>query len=227
MSDQPPEAPAPRHALSGIDDEYFAFIQEVFGANERAGAIVAVAQVEDQLRTAIVTLNALTATEEKTLFEGTRAPLTSLFAKIHIGYSLGLFTEAVRGDLIVVKDVRNLFAHQIGIRTFKHPRVVSLCARLNYPHTIASQPQGARQPVDLSDARDTFERTTSHLHYMLRVASNVFFRPGLVAIEKGFIHYDYRPGAHDTSQKKARARPTNRSPSQGRRSPKRGDLPQS
>jgi DNA-binding MltR family transcriptional regulator len=110
-----------------------AMLDEMFGANERAGAIVAVAFLEDVLSDAISTrFRPLTEGARKLVFETGGAPLSSLSAKIHIAYALGLISSAAREDLLKLKAVRNLFAHEREVRSFLHKKVQEHCAVLNY-----------------------------------------------------------------------------------------------
>ncbi len=150
MEDEQPEDDL--SAYDQIDPEMVAHIGEMMGASHRAGAIVVAAQVEDALVKVIATrLIKLTSTENDRLFIGTNAPFSSFYAKIHVGYSMGVYAAPARDDLIAIKDIRNLFAHRLEVRQFSHPEVAKLCARLNFPHSVIGVPDGLLGPIDMNN----------------------------------------------------------------------------
>jgi hypothetical protein len=205
MANEEAEERSPNAFGGKTDSEVLAFYDEVFGASHRAGAIVIVAQVDTALRSAILgRLKELSPTEEGRLFSGAAAPLSSMHSKILVGYSLGLFSDAVREDLVVLKDIRNLFAHERDVRTFDHPEVVKLCDKLNFPHSVSLVRRGLAlgRPVDLSSAKGKFENTAMVVDLALSSGKNKFFarRPA----KETFIDYSHRPGVRAPSRKKRR-----------------------
>ena len=97
--------------LSTVD--LMAVYREVASVSARAGVIVMVAFIEDNLEKAILArLRPLGKTDLSKLTEGVQAPLNTLYAKIQLGYALYLFGTAARDDLIILKDIRNRFAHK-------------------------------------------------------------------------------------------------------------------
>jgi DNA-binding MltR family transcriptional regulator len=52
-------------------------------------------------------------------------PLNSFYAKIVLGYTLGIYDKRVHGDLHIVRNVRNAFAHSKKLIQFDHPAVVA------------------------------------------------------------------------------------------------------
>jgi len=192
----------------GHDAEFSAFLAEVFGDSDRACAVVAAAHVEDTLAEALeAKFRPLTPDDKRILFEGLASPLSSFHAKIHIAYAISLLSKAARDDLLVIKDVRNLFAHHIKIRRFSHPDVVKKCNQLHYPATKAME----QEATQTDDARGRFQETVGTLFLGLglsmslpenskrRIGSRVF---------NGLLHYDERPTEPATSPKKARVRPS-------------------
>jgi hypothetical protein len=194
--------PADSPKTSDADDPIIRVLMEIFGASHRAGAIVAAAQVEDVLARAILSrMCKMTRAEEKLLLVGASAPMGTFYAKIHIGYALGLFSDSVRDDLGIIKDIRNLFAHEIGLRDFNDPMISALCRKFNFPHSIAGKPQGLRLPVNMDDPRDVFERTSTHLYHMLQLYQNKLLSPQPPSWVP--INYPFRPNVRVTPQKKS------------------------
>ena len=50
--------------------------------------------------------------------------------KVHLGLLTGLYGEAAHRDLIVIKDIRNAFAHSLEITDFETPRIKDLVNNL-------------------------------------------------------------------------------------------------
>lgn len=96
-------------------------------ANEpsnRSAAIMAAALVEQALYTAI-TCRLVDPGESilKAWFEGENAPFGTFSAKIKLGRALGIYREKMEGRLVIIKNVRNVFAHRSTPITFGHPSI--------------------------------------------------------------------------------------------------------
>jgi hypothetical protein len=52
-------------------------------------------------------------------------PLGSFHSKIAMGYALGIYDKDMRGDLNIVRNIRNAFAHSKKLIQFDHPAVVT------------------------------------------------------------------------------------------------------
>ena len=61
---------------------------------------------------------------------GTFGPLSSFSAKLKICYAIDLIGEWVYRDLEIIRDLRNHFAHSVGVARFDLPEVVQLTERL-------------------------------------------------------------------------------------------------
>ena len=97
---------------------------------ERAAAIVAGADLEEALGNLLAEFMVASARSES-LLAGTELRTFSL--RINLAYSLGLLSEDERGDLHIVRRVRNHFAHKKEC-SFTDQKVVDLCANLRIPH---------------------------------------------------------------------------------------------
>jgi regulator of PEP synthase PpsR (kinase-PPPase family) len=62
------------------------------------------------------------------LFEGPYAPLGSLSGKTKVPYLLGLITKDERDRINAVRQVRNVFAHEIDAG-FEYPKIKKICAK--------------------------------------------------------------------------------------------------
>jgi len=52
-------------------------------------------------------------------------PLNSFYSKIAMGYALGIYNKGMHGDLNIVRNIRNAFAHSKKLIQFDHPAVVT------------------------------------------------------------------------------------------------------
>jgi DNA-binding MltR family transcriptional regulator len=53
--------------------------------------------------------------------------LTSLSAKIDLGYCVGLYNKKTHHDLHIIRRIRNRFAHEFGPLAFDHEEIAGLC----------------------------------------------------------------------------------------------------
>jgi hypothetical protein len=148
-------------------------VDELEQQTDRGAAIIGAAFVESLLREALESrLRVRTALERRTakgLF-GTMGPLSSLSAKIDLGVLLGLYPEAVQGDLHRLRDVRNQFAHEHEPRDFGYPKIAEICAKFWLPHNlfIVATSGGAQDCP--ADARGRYILTVKLLVSLLRRA---------------------------------------------------------
>jgi DNA-binding MltR family transcriptional regulator len=107
--------------------EEFAAVDELEGASDRASAIVASSLIETRLNQII---HLRLSDEPKILKELFRAsgPLGNFSTKIDLALLLGLIGKEAHGDLIVLKKVRNEFAHKLDTITFDTLKIQTLCA---------------------------------------------------------------------------------------------------
>jgi DNA-binding MltR family transcriptional regulator len=95
--------------------------------NDQTAAIISSSAVEVALESALKTrLRPLKLSDAESLFGGT-GPLATFSAKIHMGYALGLFGPETRHDLTLIKDIRNVFAHNAHGYSFRTKRIKDKC----------------------------------------------------------------------------------------------------
>jgi DNA-binding MltR family transcriptional regulator len=138
MSSEPPPPPAPHRKRKPsdlihdfLDNEEFKLAwEEMRGASDRAAALIAVAQIDRDLETAIYRQMVwLEPSEFNELFRNT-APLASFGAKIRAAYALGVYGPMTRDDLVVISQIRNVFAHAPRAISFKMTEISELCRKI-------------------------------------------------------------------------------------------------
>ncbi len=112
------------------EEELAKIRDELRTVHDRSAAILATALVEDALEDLLLAkLQPLSKTERLELFEG-EGPLGSFSAKIKLAHALSLISSRSRADLMLIKEIRNVFAHASGMITFETPEVVAACTNL-------------------------------------------------------------------------------------------------
>lgn len=89
-----------------------ALAKELEGESDRAAAIVGAAWVEEALGAAVESILHPHKKARDRLF-GRSGPLATFAAKIDLATLFGFIDEAIRLDLDSIRDVRNVFAHDI------------------------------------------------------------------------------------------------------------------
>jgi hypothetical protein len=97
-------------------DDLDELVAELGHGSDRACAIIATANVESFLTTAILiklVLIKLENIDDETLkaLESQNGALGGFFSKIYLGYALDLYDKATRNDLETIRKIRNAFAH--------------------------------------------------------------------------------------------------------------------
>lgn len=64
------------------------------------------------------------------------SPLGTFSAKIKMGLAIGLFGLKTYSDLEIIREIRNIFAHQKDKRTFHTPQIRDLCELLWLPKNV-------------------------------------------------------------------------------------------
>jgi DNA-binding MltR family transcriptional regulator len=105
--------------------------------NDQVSAICAMVYFEKRLERSIEEkFIKLSNTKREDIFEG-NGPLATCFAKIQIGYALGLFESRTATDLCKANSIRNKFAHSFEPLTYREPKILKLTSELTTPHTHA------------------------------------------------------------------------------------------
>jgi hypothetical protein len=127
-------------------------IKEINTLSDRAAAILAGAILDDRLGGALRGAlrdhrkNAQTTVQEM-MFDN-MAPLGTFSAKINLGLMIGLYGPSAWRDLHYIRDIRNGFAHDPGMRDFRVDRAESLAMNLKgfAKHTFPRGTPEAKTP---------------------------------------------------------------------------------
>jgi hypothetical protein len=151
-----------------IEAEDRAVVQELIDERtDRAVAIVAMAILDERLRTLLEHHFIKDERLEGYLFGFDRPPLGTLVGKIHVLYALGIISAVTHADLIAMSHVRNQFAHY-SLRTFDTPEIAKQCNKLSFPYKIIYEyPDGGPQE-ELKSNRDKFLFKTQFMFQWIR-----------------------------------------------------------
>jgi hypothetical protein len=114
------------------------------------------------------------ATAAWTLFED-RGLLESFGAKITMGHALDLYGKQTRRNLDILRQVRNLFAHDISQLTFATPEIAHACRELVIP-PVAPRWRGVIDLPSDPSPRDRYVSTALATGWALTM--KLFFGPG-------------------------------------------------
>jgi DNA-binding MltR family transcriptional regulator len=131
-------------------------IQELIDEKtDRGAAIVAMAILDERLKTLLEHHFIKDENLEKHLFGLDRPPLGTLAGKIHVLYALGIISSVTHGDLIAMSRIRNEFAHY-SLRKFDTPEIAKQCKKLSFPYRIIYEYPDGRPEEELKSDRDKF-----------------------------------------------------------------------
>ncbi|MFN3931828.1 MAG: MltR family transcriptional regulator [Brevundimonas sp.] len=135
-----------------FSDHLDGFSASIKGSDLEA-VIISVSLIENALeRTIRDRFRELSQPEVDDLFSGTGA-LSSLSAKIHIGYAIGILGKKAKHDLLAMKDIRNAFAHSAKAISFDTPEVAQKCAGVHHIKEVGSEYEGDLRDKFLAAAR--------------------------------------------------------------------------
>lgn len=116
-------------------DEHNEALKEIDGASDRAAAIIAASAVETRLEQAIKHGMIREANIEKAMFRAS-GPLGSFEAKIQLARLIGVVSPRAHKEMKTIKEIRNLFAHDLGIIDFNTIRIRDKCLSLTMAREI-------------------------------------------------------------------------------------------
>ncbi len=116
-------------------EEQEASVRELEGSSDRTAAIVATTFVEGRL-TAVV--KARLAQEPRILDElfRTSGPLGSLSTKIDLALLIDVISKDAHHDLTIMKNIRNVFAHDLRSVSFEAQKIRCLCQNIKLIETL-------------------------------------------------------------------------------------------
>lgn len=120
--------PKKLHLQSKFDD-LSGLIEELANESDRASAIVASAFLDEHLRDFLIHYFVDDADASESLLSNER-PLGTFGARIRLFYSLGFASKKTLKALLLIKDMRNDFAHDLHGRSFDDPDIKAKCKKL-------------------------------------------------------------------------------------------------
>jgi len=166
----------PRDAARQSDD-FKGFLDEFDAETERAAAILAAAFLDEHLKTLIEGFLVEEPKEVDGLL-GVNRPVGGFSSRIHAAFCMGLLGRDEYHDLLIIRDVRNKFAHNLHGLTFSDGWVDSQCHALRLPKTAPKWPAhaGARNPFTVAAALLTVNliRRAAQFQHERRVVPSSF-----------------------------------------------------
>lgn len=152
-------------------------MMEMYSETDRGAALVGACIIDDVLEH-LIRAFLRPGNSTKKLFEGMNAPLSNFSSRIAMAHSLGLIANIEHKALEAIRQIRNDFAHQVGIN-FDHPTITKKLEALRMIPT-------SQNPKYLN--RDVFLTSVNYLEISLRN------RLG------GTSHVDLHKGAFDAEK---------------------------
>jgi DNA-binding MltR family transcriptional regulator len=125
-----------------VPPELELIIDEIREQPDRGAAILAGSILSEFLARAIIKAFSTETSNRRRvkLFEGF-GPLSSFSARIEIAYSMAVVDDdATYNDLIVIKDIRNAFAHSIEPMSFQSDEIKHYVKKLKNTHGPTERP---------------------------------------------------------------------------------------
>jgi len=117
-------------------NDYQSLASAYHGESDRSAIVLAGSFAEHYLATYIRHFM-ITDSEVELLFE--RGPLSTFHARINIAYAFRLISKAHRQDLLLIKDIRNHFAHSPQLIDLQCPDIKAMVHKLSIYKTLNSQ----------------------------------------------------------------------------------------
>lgn len=132
---------------------------------DRACALILAASIDNRLRDLLLAFFVkMSKKQEDALFKGNGA-LSTFSGVTRTAFACGLLSNDEFNDINVIRDVRNIFAHQEQGWSFLTKEVVQLCSSLKMPATLRKEyPDLAAQS---KRPRAAFEITSASLVLLL------------------------------------------------------------
>ncbi|MCE5361458.1 MAG: hypothetical protein JJ714_10925 [Acidithiobacillus sp.] len=127
------------------------------GSADRSVALVVAACVEEVLRQVLESrLVSLPKEEERKLFDEPGGPFHNFYSKILTGFALGLYGPITKGDLDIIRTIRNSFAHSMKALRFDSPEIEKQCNDLRFLKWISEIPKPG---IELQKAQESLPPT--------------------------------------------------------------------
>lgn len=151
-------------------DEANAIIQDLAKHGDVAMVILAASYLEGGLEDVLAhRFVPMDAEDRKKLFDASAGGvLGTLVAKVRIARAFGIIDQVVSDDLLLIANLRNVFAHSMHTISFDDSQVKSDCEKLKVLGTPAIRLGSDFSEILISEPRDRFKHTFMSLHLLLR-----------------------------------------------------------
>jgi DNA-binding MltR family transcriptional regulator len=127
------DPPKPPISLGGSFRRLAEATRKADALSQSATVLVACAVLDAELERALeVIMRPLNSKMRSRLFEG-YGPLSSLSSKIDLAYVLNITTDSVHTNLVIIRRIRNKFAHTTEVLTFESDGIKELYQTLRKP----------------------------------------------------------------------------------------------
>jgi hypothetical protein len=113
-----------------LEDERDPIFEELNRQTDRGAAIIGAALLDTLLEEALLMSFLRISSRIRDDLFGSYKPLAPFAAKINVGFAIGLLTTHLHHDLMLVRQIRNKFAHHVEPLEFGNPDIGPLCQRL-------------------------------------------------------------------------------------------------
>ncbi len=146
-------------------EEMTAIIYDLKGKDARTVTIMGASYLEYGLEQLLRThFRDLNKDDSKNIFDGGNAVLATFSAKIRIAYAMSLIEGAVYRDLLLIKDIRNVFAHSLHNIDFTHKLIETDCQKLT---SLIELYKVMDFSCPFTSAPDIFLETVHHISLVL------------------------------------------------------------
>tara|TARA_R110000796_G_scaffold68403_2_gene156655 strand:- start:49 stop:609 length:561 start_codon:yes stop_codon:yes gene_type:complete len=121
-------------------------IDAISDPNDRAAVVTSVALLEGAIQRLLV--SRLVVSNEATVSDlfGPGGPLRDFSSKIKVAYAIGLVGPKTRGDLDVIREVRNAFAHTMFPVSFEDTEIANAASRVTFAKRITPDAELSQYP---------------------------------------------------------------------------------
>ncbi|WP_374387933.1 MltR family transcriptional regulator [Sandaracinobacter sp.] len=121
--------------------KFFPYLELLRAESDRGAVLISTGYMEEQLKDVLLAFM-LDTPQARELVTSGNAPLGSFSSRISACYTLGLISENEYSDLMLLRRIRNDFAHDMHT-SFDTPSVVDRCKLLHHKaHDYTSEKMG-------------------------------------------------------------------------------------
>lgn len=153
--------------------DWTGFYQEYSKESDRSAAILIAGMTQFWLRELLRALFVDDPKAVENLLDNDR-PLSSFGGQILAAYCLGLITKHEKDDLLIIKNIRNRFAHQLHGLSFNDKSISDECDKLNTAAFDLPQYTDELREIirERTGGRSKYFRVGFHLAIILRESTN-------------------------------------------------------